>query len=63
MNNYITLVLNLMVHVGVLTKLEASKLDEELQSATIPSDFESGFQLVKKVFEDADVEIKSLLDK
>lgn len=60
MNNFITLFLATLAHVGHLTKAEATRLNEELQSATLPDDFESAWQMVKDVFEKADVESKAV---
>ncbi len=59
MNNYITLFLATLVHLGQLTKDEAEKLDKELQTMNIPGEFESSFEMVKKVFEKAEIDIKT----
>lgn len=58
MHNYITLFISVLVHTGVITKAEGDRLAKEFESATLPSDFESCFQLVKDIFEKANVESK-----
>jgi hypothetical protein len=63
MNNYITLFLGTLTHIGIITKDEAEKLDKKLQSETIPSDFESAYQMLKRVFEEAEVEGKKFTTK
>lgn len=63
MNNFITLFLTTLVHIGLITKKEAEKLNTELQQSTLPDDFESAYQMVQKVFEKADVETKKFTAK
>lgn len=63
MNNFISLFLTTLVHIGVISKAEAEKLNTELQTATLPDDFESAFKMVESVFEKAGVEKKSFSTK
>lgn len=63
MNNYISLFLVTLVHLNVITKEEGAKLDTELQKSTLPDDFESAYQMVKDVFEKAEIEPKATTTK
>ena len=63
MNNFISLFLTTLVHIGVVTKDEAEKLNKELQQSTLPDDFESAYKMVEAVFEKAGVEKKRFTTK
>ena len=53
MNNFISLFLNTLVHLGQLSKDEAAKLYDEFSHTNLPDDFESSWQQVKGIFEKA----------
>jgi len=59
MNNFISLFLAMLVHLNVVTKDDAAKLNEELQKSTLPDDFETAYLMVKDVFEKVEVEPKT----
>ena len=63
MNNFISLFLTTLVHIGVITKEEAEKLNKELQTSTLPDDFESAYNMVEAVFDRAGVEKKKFSTK
>lgn len=63
MNNFITLFLGSLAHIGVISKAEAEKLNKELQTETLPDDFEAAWQMLQKVFEKAEVETKQFTKK
>lgn len=63
MQNFVTLMLAMFTHMGLMSKKDADKLSTELQSATLPAEFESAWQLVKTTLEKADVEFKQSKNK
>lgn len=63
MNNFISLFLATLTHAGVMTKDEAKKIDDKLQQSTLPDEFEASYQMVKKVFEEAEIDTKNFLKK
>lgn len=63
MNNFISLFLTVLVHIGVISKADAEKLNTELQQSTLPDDFESAYKMVESVFEKAGVEKQTFLKK
>jgi len=58
MNNFITLFLATLVHLGIVNKEEGEKLNKELQTATLPDDFEAAIHMLESLFEKAGVESK-----
>jgi hypothetical protein len=61
MNNFITLFLSTLSHIGVITEDEGKKLNAELQTATLPDDFEAAYRMMADVFEKLEIEKKSYL--
>lgn len=55
MNNFISLFLNTLVHLGHLRKEDAAKLYDEFAHTNLPDDFESSWQQVKGIFEKAGI--------
>ena len=51
MENYITLFIATLEHLGQLTAKEAEKLDKELRNTTIPSTYKEAQYFIKGIFE------------
>lgn len=63
MGNYLTLVISILVHLGIVTKAEGDKLSSELQNKTLPAEFEGAYQLVKEVFDKVGIDSKVIEKK
>jgi hypothetical protein len=63
MHNYIYLFLGVLVEAKLLTKDEATALSKEFATATIPDNFEGAYNLVKDVFETAEITKKAISTK
>lgn len=61
MDNYISLFLATLQHLGIVTENEAKKLAKELKGNGVPDKYEDVSPMVKNVFEKLDV--KPLVDK
>ena len=56
MNNFTSLVIAVLEHVGVLTDTEARKLVKDLHTLTIPDDYDGASRVVGSLFDKHDVQ-------
>jgi polyhydroxyalkanoate synthesis regulator phasin len=58
MENYVSLFIATLQHLGHLTETEAKKLADELKNSTIPGSYEGASKLVKEIFDKLEVTAK-----
>ena len=65
MNNFTSIILAILEHVGVLTEDEAKKLIKEIHGTTLPDNYEAASKLVKDLFKTHEIKTisKKLDDK
>ena len=61
MNNYVSLLIAVLEHLGTLTETEAKKLAKDLSGSTIPGTYDEASRMVKDLFNK--YEVQSLSSK